>query len=459
MNIRPLLLAGTLCSAVSVHAQVNIGAFMNAHNSAGAARVLPTYLGDHFSNFQITLLNPYVSLGSSFATVDDAREYLTSETLGKDLIGRAVNKLDPEGNNIAGVVDLSVLAASFNIKGRDGRKLASIGVGIDEHVAVNATFNRELLELAYGGNKQYAGQTINIAPRFNGLAYTQYSVSTAASFTVPGSDFIIKPALRLSYLSGQAGVHMKDDNAITLYTEQQGRYLDFGFNYNIDVSAGADSVSLSGNSFTVNDKSFSSGAGSGVGIDFGVRVSPMQGLSFNIGVVDVGSINFTKHVTNIYNYSGKHYEGEPITFTENQSVRLDSLAGIADPSYSHNEFRVALPAKFLLSGLLGLGRMESKRISYYRHQLYVLYVQGFDDYLSSSKRAYVAAGYTHSIRDGLNIGVNAGIGGLTGGTFGVLASVKAGAFRFGINSNNVIPLLSPGSGRSADLGVLLGLSF
>ena len=448
-----------LCIAATSNAQVNIGALMDAHNSANASLVMPTYLGDHFQRFQITLFNTYAGLGSNFATMDNAREYLTADQITKAMLGSTLGSLQAEDNNIAGLVNVSIVNAAFNIRGPSGRKFATIGFDVSERVEVNALFNRDLLQLAYGGNKQFADQTINVVPRFNGLAFTQYSISGALDLALPGSNVIIKPALRLSLLSGQASVHMGADNSITLYTEPQGRYLDFGFNYNMDVSAGADSANLSGSSFNLNNKSFSTGAGSGFGMDVGLRISPAPGLSFNIGVTDLGSINFKNHVTNIYNHSSKRYEGEQVNFVQDQGVNLDSLSGIADPSYSHNAFTVTLPTKLVLSGSYGFQKVEAKSGTYYRDQIYAVYVQGFANYLSATTRPYVAVGYTHSFHDVLNVGLNAGAGGLTGGTFGVLASVKAGAFRIGVNSNNIVPLIAQASGKGADIGLMLGLAF
>jgi hypothetical protein len=54
---------------LAAFAQLDMGALQDAHNTANAARHMPTYLGDRFNKFQITILNPYVSIGSSFAKV------------------------------------------------------------------------------------------------------------------------------------------------------------------------------------------------------------------------------------------------------------------------------------------------------------------------------------------------------------------------------------------------------
>jgi len=448
------LLAGSYTQA-----QVSMGALQDAHNSGNAARHLPTFLGDKFKKVQVNLFNPYLSLGSSFASFDDAREYMTADQITSDMIGKTIDKLDPNDNNIQGVVDIALLNVALNIGGSNGRKAASVGFGINERVEMNMLFNQDLLLLAWRGNKQYAGKTVNLMPRFNGLAFTEYYVSAAYNFAPSFTNMIIKPAIRLSYLAGQASIQMPKNNAISMFTESEGRYLDFDFNYTVNASMDADSLTLEGSTFNINEKSFRGGAGSGIGMDLGVRVSPRAGLSFNLGIMDIGTIRFKNGVTNMYNQSSYRYEGQELTFKEDQSIDLDSLAALAKPNYSHEAYTVKLPTKLVLTGSIGLGKVDKKGGTYYRHQLTAMYLQGFDNYLSSTKNPYLALGYTHSIGNVLNLGANAGVGGLTGGTFGLLASLKAGPFCLGLHSNNIIPLISASSGRGADLGMLLGLAF
>src|SRR4051812_40717575 len=103
------LLSATLALCVSAQAQLNLGALQDGHNSGNAARHLPTFLGDHVGRAQVTLFNPYVSIGSSFATFRDARDYITSDKITNELIGNTINHLDPEDNNINGVVDVALL--------------------------------------------------------------------------------------------------------------------------------------------------------------------------------------------------------------------------------------------------------------------------------------------------------------------------------------------------------------
>jgi hypothetical protein len=444
---------------IAANAQLDMGALQDAHNAANVSRHLPTYLGDRFANFEVNVFNPYISLGSNFVNAGDVRDYLNADKITNAMIGASVNRMHSQDNIIAGSADIALLNMAFNIGNKEGHKTFSFGFGVNERIEISSVFNQDAFLLAYSGNKQFAGQTIQIVPRFNGLAFTEYYVAAAFNIRPRNTDWVIKPAVRLSYLAGQASVEMRQGNSITLYTEPEGRYLDFGLDYNINTSLGGDSVKLTGSSFNLNDKNFQNGSGSGFGMDMALRVSPGPGIQFNVGLMDVGSIRFTKNTTNIYNHSSYRYEGQELTFAEDQSIDLDSLAEFAKPNYSYNSYTVELPTKLVITGSIGMNRHERRSGSYYGNQLSGMYVQGFLNYLTAATVPYIAVGYTHSFGGVLNLGANAGVGGLWGGNVGLIASLKAGPLLFGLRSNNILPLIAPNAGRGVDAGMLLGLAF
>lgn len=448
-----------LAITIHTHAQVNIAAFQDGHNTAGATHYLPTYFGDRFQTVQISIGSTYAGIGSNFTTVRSATEYFTADKITNEMIGGTIDHLNKKDNNINGVADVTIVNAAFNFSNRSGHKTLSIGAGVNERVELNTVFNMQTLLLAYAGNQQFAGQTINITPRFNGVAFTEYYIGAAYNLRPQNSDMVIKPAIRLSYLSGQANVSMPGSNSINMYTDPNGRFLDFGLNYSINTSSSNDSATFGGNSFNINGKTFEPGAGSGLGMDLGLRISPKPGMLFNIGVKDIGSIRFKKNTTNMFNFSHYTYEGQDIAFNEGQALNLDSIGNVAQPNYSHNDYTVKLPTKLIINGAMGFGKGDSKAGIWYRHQLVLTYIQGFDNYLSSTKSPYVALGYTRSFNNILNLGLNAGVGGVSGSTLGVLASLKLGFFNIGVSSNNIIPLIDASSGKATDAALILVATF
>lgn len=436
-------------------AQLNIASLQDVHNANNAARYLPTYLGDGFKTLQVSVFNPYVTVGSNFAAAKDVREYISSDEISNEMVEHTISKLKGQNNMIQAGLDLAIVNIGFNIKNKAGDPFLSIGAGVNERVEMSSSFNRDLFLLAYKGNKQFAGQTIQLAPRLNALAYTDYYVSAALNIKVPGTEIAIKPAVRLRYLSGQASVSMSDKNTVSMYTQPDGRYIDFGFNYQINTSISGDTVSLSSKSINIDRNSFQQGAGKGFGMDLGVRVNPIENLSLNIGLMDLGGLRFSRNAVNMSNDTTYRYEGAELNFSDDQRITLDSIAGIAEPRYTYDPYRVKLPSKLIISASLGLGQEEHKQLAYYKHTLTFTYLQGFSNYLSATKKPYVALGYTHSFQDVINLGANASVGGLWGTSLGALVSFKLGGFRIGINSNNLLPLIAPKSGKGTDIGLML----
>ena len=456
-NRKTGLVAAIMLITGGAYGQMNFGALQDPLNSTNAAFGMPTYLGDGINGFQVNVFNPYVTVGSNFTNARDAREYISEDEISNSMINNTISKLRRKDNIIQGGFNVAILNAAFNLKNRDGNNVVSLGFGVNERVEMSTVFNRELFLLAYRGNKQFAGQTINLAPRLNALAYTEYYVSAAVNAKLPNSGVSIKPAIRLRYLSGQASISMPSTSTVSLYTEPDGRYLDFDLNYRINTSTAADTVSLATSSFNIDGSTFQQGAGSGFGMDLGLRVAPAENLSINFGITDIGGIRFRKNVVNMYNDTSYRYEGQELSFRDEQTLSLDSIAGIVEPRYSYNSYRMGLPTKLALSAGLGLGKSERRNSTYYRHNLTFAYLQGFSNYLSSTKKAYFAVGYTHSVKGVMNIGTNLSAGGVWGFGWGALVSFKLGPLRLGINTNNFLPLIASKTGKGSDVGFMLAV--
>ncbi len=439
-------------------AQLHIAALQDPFDASNAARHLPTYLGDGFQRFQVNVFNPYFSLGSNFTSIGDAREFLRSNVISDELIGRNISKMHATDNLITGSFDLAILNLSVNLNDESAPVRVTLGAGVNERMELSTAFNQESFRFAYAGNEQFASEYVELAPRFDALAFSEYYVALACNVQ-NNEGWSIKPAIRLSYLSGQVSVDMQQTNSIAVYTDAEGRYLDFSLNYNINTSLGADSVRLDGSSFNLNEKSLHSGLGSGYGIDLGLRVTPKPGLDFNIGISDLGSIRFANNTTNIYNHSTYRYEGVDVNFVNEQSLSLDSLSSFARPNYAHEAYSVSLPTRLIISGSFGFGEVNNGNAHYFRHLLTGMYLQGFSNHLSATKVPYIGVGYTYSIGDIVHAGINAGIGGVFGPQVGLMASLKAGPLRFGLQSNNILSLISSQAGRGIDAGLLLALAF
>lgn len=442
--------------SVGVDAQVDVSSFNNSHSGLAASNLLPSYLGDGFKKIEITTFNPYVHLGSNFTNASNLKAYLNEDTYRDALINSTLSDLREE-NNIQAGLRLSILSLGLNLNNKNGKSGFSIGAGANEVVEANVLFNKEVYLLAYRGNKQFAGQTVNLAPRVNALAYMEYYISGAANLTIPGTDFLIKPAVRLRYLIGQASIYTQHQSELSMFTEQDGRYLDIRSKYEVHSSTAVDTLKLGEDDFTFDQSTFQAGVGKGLGMDFGLRIEPMENLSINLGLSDVGSINFTKNTSTLYSDTGFRYEGQSFRFTDEfDKFSVDSFAAVLNPKYHYDAFRVPLPTKFLLTAHYGVGKVEKNNQSFYRSTLSLVYVQGMSNYFSATTTPWVILGYNRNFNTILNAGINAGLGGLYRANVGASLSVKAGFFRIGVSSNNLLPLFAGTSGRGTDLAILIG---
>lgn len=444
--------------AVAAQAQLRISTLQDDFNTSNTARWMPSFLGDGVRRVQVNVANVNASLGSNFATLADARNFLRADEYSDELIARNIAAMHGEDNLIAGALNVSLVNTVIRFGDEDAPISFSLGAGANERMELSTVFNRDAFLLAYSGNKQFAGQFVELAPRFNALAFIQYYVAAACNIGSRTDGWSIKPAIRLSYLSGQASVDMPGGNSISMFTDPEGRYLDFSLDYRVNASLGGDSLRLEGSSFNLNDKSLRGALGSGFAMDLGLRVSPRPGLDFDAALMDIGSIRFGNGPTNMFNQSTYRYEGADADFSRGEGLNLDSLASFARPHYSHEAYSVSLPAQLALSGSLGLAQAQGNKDSYFRHRLSILYVQGFATCLSATTTPYIGMGYTYSLQNVLHLGINAGVGGAFGFQAGIAASLKAGPLLIGLQSSNVLSLIASKAGRGTDAGLLLALS-
>ncbi len=462
-------------------AQFNLGELQNPHYALSSTRYMPTYLGDGFRTFEIQLGHPYIGFGNNVFTFNDMLQLSKTQELNANLINYAIDKLQQKNMFYIGA-DATLLNLGVNILHKNKTPFLSLGFGIRQKTEFNLNYNSDLFSLVYKGNKQFAGKTIDLFPSFNFLSYTDYALSAACNFPIAKIGKLvnlnIKPAIRVRYVSGFANLNMPA-NAVTMLTSADGRSIDFGFDYDIHASLPVDTTTIntllrtalsSGPSSTIpaiNPKSITSqffrGTGKGIGVDWGVRVDVSPVLSFNVGFTDMGMIQFKRNATTVSNHSHYVFEGYEMKYfgdqQKNVSEQLDSIVKVLTPSVSSAPYTIPLGKKLLFATNFRIGKKERRETVFYKHNFNFCYVQGFSDYLSSVKAPYFAVGYMYSIANVLNLGINGGLGGLTFTNVGLQITCKFSKIKVGINSNNILPLLSLNAGKGSDIGILTAMSF
>jgi hypothetical protein len=456
----------TLCTLLyggwALQAQTNFYTFTDPHLANQASANLPSLLGDHTKTGEFYPFALYAGFGNNFISAADINQFTSADILGSEQINEYLSKLKASNTIWAGY-QLPLFNFYFNIP-KKRKPFISFGFGAKNQTDFSLDFNREMLELILRGNKNFAGQTVSLSPSINLLSYNELFLTASAQFQITdwkSKNIIrVKPAIRVRYLNGLAALRMPT-NTLEMYTDPEGKYIDFATDMRINMASAVDTPLLNG-AFGENLAGSLNGGGQGWGYDLGVGVYLLKNLQIHAALNDLGGINFDRNVINYSKQGELRYDGVNLNELNNGSdslFQIGKLEEILKLERSFESFRVPLGAKLILNGQYGLKAKKRRRIPYFVHNLSATYVQGMADYLNTTTKPVLHAGYTYSFLNILNIGTGMTLGGLNGFMAGAHLSLKANFFKLGFASNNLLPLISDKAGRGTDIHVFLGFSF
>ena len=446
-------------------AQIRLAEMQNFHTGLTASYTLPSKLGYGYKRVQLELGSPYVGIANSALSLDAFQHIQKFKKISVSGMDKAVSRLGGNNGFYAGM-ESQIIQLGLTFKKFSYRTPVYVGVGIRERAEASLFYNSDVLNLLYSGNKQFAGESINLSTKVNVLQYTDYSVIAAYPFQYKLKDssiLHIKPALRFRYLRSGFNVHTQYANN-SLYTDANGKYMGLGFDYAIQTAMSIDTPDVTRNlplEVSLNQL-MSKPAGHGFALDFGATAFLAENMVFNIGLIDIGKINY-KH--NILQYSSNktyRFDGYPAYGYEqstNPSSSLDSLEAFSTPEKSYETYSVPLPTKLILSFEYKTGHFLFKRMHTFRHNLSVIYVQGFRNYLSSTKKQILDIGYVYSMQNKINAGLHIMLGGHSRFGIGPQITLKLGSFRLGFLSNNMLGVIYPSKARGLDISMNAGMSF
>lgn len=349
-----------------------------------------------------------------------------------DFISKAGNK-----NNIIGA-GLDGNLFQIAVKAKAGSKDLYILGGIASRTGLNLRVSETLLELAWKGNKQFAGKTVELGPfGVNAWTGTEYSLGLVGHNLVESGDFNLSVGGKLKLVTSSFALYMEDTKA-TMYTDPDGRFIDLNFNYNIKM-AGV------GNS---NFPIFGRPAGKGIGFDLSAT-GKYKGVQFSLALVDIGKIKYTKD-TREYAQSGLvHYEGYIYDYFFGGSQTEDSLNSIYTPNEREGfKFSMPLPTRFIASAQYGFGKEDE----YDQHTVGFLFYQGFNQVPVSVKISNFNVFYTYNLKNIWRIGMS-----FTGGGYGKISAGIHSAVGvsksicWGIGLENLPAFFSPSLGNGLAL--------
>ncbi|MBL0309117.1 MAG: hypothetical protein IPP77_05410 [Bacteroidetes bacterium] len=228
-------------------------------------------------------------------------------------------------------VDVQSINIAFKVR-KKKREVFSMEFGHRERITANLHYNKNLFSLLLQGNKQFAGKDVPLGPVIgNALYVREFPVGIAFPINIHSKNHAaqIRPAIRGKFLMGIGNVYTERGDA-NMYTDPEGKYVDFNLNYLVNTSIPNSTGGLSG----ANNL--------GWGIDLGLGINIDEHFSLDVGLVDVGAIRFKNKAKNYSRTGTYRYDGaEAKLFTDEEGDRGINISlneEILDPVKTENSY-------------------------------------------------------------------------------------------------------------------------
>lgn len=429
-----------VCTSL-VQAQYNVSVTYCNHNDVNASRYEPSELHLGKKHFQLSG-NYYLWAGNNafnyglFKKVWRGNELTNADI--DDLLASMRNQ-----NTLGIGQDYQILGLAFQIKN------FAMAFSVVDKFGYDFNYTKNFLSLLWRGNKQFAGQTVDLGPISMNAQYTREFVGTTA-FNISGNmEKGVRLGLRAKYIQGLAALNMPTSQLL-MTTDQEGRYIDMNFDYQANVSGTSEF-----DPFAFN--------GTGFGADAGVSIFFSPHFSIDASLLDVGMINYNQNVKTFSKKGTYRYEGLFITnfFSNPEMQTPDSVGKIFEPVQTEGgSFTMPLATRLMLQGELKFGKKDDEKQLQPKHALFLTYVQGFNNMPGGTKRPYIGVAYNYDLHEWVDIGASAAYGGYNKFAVGAFFSLNLfHTLKLGIGSDNLTPLVIPASGTGIDVSLNASLSF
>ena len=279
--------------------------------------IFPLSLVSQESNHKVEWNSKFLfesnSLNKNFLNSMIYGDYITNEMKSKWInLGNQDNIINSELSNEISYTYI------FNNK--------SIGFSFSDINIINASFSDDLLRLFFEGNFNYQNEKLDFSnTNIRADRFQKYKISYSQSINK------LKMSGALSYLAGNHHISYIIDQA-SLYTAQNGTYLDLEYNMNAFVTD-TSKFSLFGNN------------GNGLAIDFSTNFK-IKEFDITLSITDLGFITWDNSSITLATDSMFNFQGIEVNdiFNFNDSV-LDAI-NITDEILRTNNksFRSYIPA-------------------------------------------------------------------------------------------------------------------
>jgi len=437
-----IILLATL--AFPLHSQVNSTVFYSNDHNIELASTFPSLLGRDRAKVQVEFLGYYTYLNSTSFRFNYARQLIRDELLNNSDVNQITDGLHLKNRFFAG--------SSFRpveLYFKTGKNL-SIGLGTRLRTDLHFAFEGELPMVLWKGNAPYAGQNINLLTA-NGLAEAPLEIYTAAALSIPNWESItvragIRPKLLISY-----GTLQLDQAEVNMYTEEEGKYIDFDYQFLANTALPGDST-FSGIVSSPQAMTFA--------MDLGGSVILNKKYHFSASLLDVGRLRYAKNVDNYSGSGSVRYEGVEFTdLSGNIDVNDSLLNSNFTLDHTQNAFNTPLPTRLAVQAMYRISRTKINGREYNFFSGGITFIQGLSSRSTFSDQTFVSVGANINPGGYINIGSNINTYNFKQSGLGANFSFRLFIFHFGVGSSNVLALVSNKSGAYGDLSISGGLNF
>lgn len=315
-----------------------------------------------------------------------------------------------------------------------------MSVYLRQRTGVTILYNDNLARLAVNGNKQFAGQDINLGKfSLNYSKVNELGIGMAKQF----SDKVTG-GFSVNFLAGVSDMNMT--NAVGwIFTADDGSYIEFeNVKYRMNLS-NMDSVH--------HQIDFS---GFGLSVNAGAMYKKNEKLEYGISVNDLGAIHWFKEVKNYYDDASFRFDGVEIgsifDFLDSTSTKQasDSALNLFKPDSSFDAYTTFTPARINLMAFYKFNDKFSAGVHI---------VEGLNNQPGATLRPYGSVMFRYTIHEKFSLGTNLSVGGFTNYAFGLMGTANINRFRVFISSDNVLGRILPSFGRGVDFETGLSVRF
>ncbi|OJV25604.1 MAG: hypothetical protein BGO32_00910 [Bacteroidetes bacterium 37-13] len=303
-----------------------------------------------------------------------------------------------------------------------------------------ANFNKEVYELLLYGNAMFENKTVDLSgTRFQNSLYNQFSLGFYKNIKV--KSYTISLGLNASFLHGMNNQSLYVNKG-TLFTAQDGEYIDLIYDLRYDQNQGG-------------DKRKREKADVGMSGDMFLRMDFNKKFAFSFSIVDIGAINWRTQPRNYYGSGNDTVHFKGIEFTDITNITSSNLGGVKVdsilksflPTQHSDKYQTFLPftLNFTVSKPFWKDKIVVNAGIQYK-PLYKYYVYGF-----------VKTNYF--VKPDLVTSLTLGYGGYSKFNVGIEAAKHWRYFDLAIGTNNLIGTVAPLAYTGTSAYLRLGVNF